>query len=200
MKGDEGMKHRLMLLCIGILILGMSSAGTVAYYTAETRTHNVITTGNIDIAVIEQQVDQEKGFVDFPKEGIEGVMPGDSISKIVRIKNTGKNNAWIRVKLEVEYPNQKPEYNAYASNPEQKELITLSGTEKEWIYDSKDGFYYYNKILEPAEETTNLLGEVHLDPQMGNTYQNVKFTVNVSAQGVQSDNNGTSYKEAKGWQ
>lgn len=200
MKGDEGMKHRLMLLCIGILILGMSSAGTVAYYTAETRTHNVITTGNIDIAVIEQQVDQEKGFVDFPKEGIEGVMPGDSISKIVRIKNTGKNNAWIRVKLDIGYPNQKPEYNAYASNPEQKELITLSGTEKEWIYDSKDGFYYYNKILKPAEETTNLLGEVHLDPQMGNTYQNVKFTVNVSAQGVQSDNNGTSYKEAKGWQ
>ena len=73
---------------------------TLAFFTAEDTAHNVITSGGVDIDLLEW-ADEEK-TVPFPQEGAAGVTPGSEVTKIVEVKNTGASDAYIRVKVEKE--------------------------------------------------------------------------------------------------
>ena len=61
------------------------------------------------------------------------------------------------------------------------------------------GYYYYKEALLPGEITTNIFEEVYFDVLMDNRYQNSTTNIIIHAQAVQTDNNGTSVDEAKGW-
>lgn len=67
--------------------------GTLAYFTSENTAHNVITSGGVNIEVVEKTQGKDGVLVDFPKEGVRGVMPGSDVSKIVSVKNTGESEA-----------------------------------------------------------------------------------------------------------
>ena len=91
------MKLKALVLALLLAALGTVSAGTLAYFTAEEAAHNVITSGGVDIDLIER-IDET---TPWPEEGVSGVMPGEDIAKIVTVKNTGASAAWIRVKVDV---------------------------------------------------------------------------------------------------
>lgn len=175
----------LILICLSVLV-----GGTMAYFTKSDTAHNVITSGEINIELLEWA--DEGKTTPFPEEGTEGVMPGAEVIKIVEIKNTGANEAYVRIQIKKDIAladgmNIDPDTG----------LLKIEFNATDWT--AQDGFYYYNEALLPGETTTPLFTSVVFDPTMGNDYQNSTATVDVTAQAVQVANNGTSALTAAGW-
>lgn len=186
------MKRKILCLSVIAIMLAILAAGTIAYFTAEGRARNVITTGSINITVVEQQKGENGTTVEYPTEPITNVVPGAEISKIVTIRNDGKSTAWIRVKVGTEI-------KLVGEGVADTSLIVLNFDDKNWT--EKDGYYYYNKPVDPTESTTALFDTVKFDPQMGNEYQNCTVNINIYAQAVQTANNNPEggVTEVKGW-
>ena len=185
------MKRKLLigaLFCICLSILALAG-GTLAYYTGENRTHNVIATGGIDIAV-QEWADEDK-TKPFPAGGVDDVMPGTAVTKIVEVKNTGNNDAYVRVSVEKSIALQ-------GEGEPDLDLLTLDLNDDDWT-DGGDRFYYYNKALAPGEVTKPLFTTVSFHAGMNNQYQNSKAAVDVAAYAVQVANNGDTPLEADGW-
>lgn len=189
------MKRKILILSVLVICLAMVAAGSLAYYTADTKAHNVITTGSVDIELNEWA--NEERTEKF--ENQTGVMPGKDVTKIVEVKNVGTGSAWVRVELTVEvwmgdeYKEElpaKPVHLMYGD--------TAGCNTTDWTYQD-DGYYYYNKPLAPGETTEPLFTSVAFDDQMGNEYQNSTAHVDVNAYAVQSANNGEDVLSANGW-
>lgn len=184
------MKKKILLAAAVVICLTIAVSGTLAYFTFEDTAHNVITSGGVSIEVVEKTKSTDGAELeDFPKEGITGVMPGTEVSKIVSVKNTGNSEAWVRVKV-----------NATIKSAEDKDLhsdvmtYTVSG---DW---TKEGdYYYYNNKVPAGESTSILFDTVKFAPKMGNEYQNCRANIVISAQAVQTANNGTTVMDAQGW-
>lgn len=204
------MKKRILTLAALMICLATFASGTLAYFTVKDKAHNVITSSNVGIELIEKTIDKDGTKVDFPSEGISGVMPGDSVSKIVSVENTGKGEAWIRVWVNTGIS----EPGDPITNPTIKNLpleITLDGKsipvisykvdELKWIYE--DGYYYYKQPVASGDSTDILFDEVHFAKEMGNEYQNCKVVIDISAEAVQYANNpipdGGDVTDVKGW-
>ena len=189
------MKKKILLAAAIVICFAMAASGTLAYFSTTAKATNVITSGGISIA-IEEKTQSGDALVDFPKEGLRDIMPGTTASKIVRIKNTGPNEAWIRVSVEsnITGSNGRPLSSKLENGIPVIHYEILDG----WI-DGGDGYYYYEKPVAPGGFTTELLKEVTFAPQMGNEYQNCKANLVVYAQAVQTANNGSTVQDAKGW-
>lgn len=185
-------KWKTLAVAMVIGCLACTSAGTLAYFTAEERAHNVITTGNIDIELVEttNQTDEEGNPLPF--ENMDGVMPGTEASKIVQVKNTGGNTAYVRVRVDKVI--ELVQGTEGEANPE---LITLNFNTEKWT--QQDGYFYYNETLESGEMTEPLFTTVSFAGEMDNLYQGSTVKVDVTAFAVQADNNGVGALEANGW-
>ena len=185
------MKRRLFAGAVIAMCLSVLGFGTLAYFTAEDTAHNVITSGDIDIELLEW-ADEEK-TVPFPAEGVSGVMPGTETTKIVEVKNTGSNAAYVRVGGEKEIRLS----HGVEGEPDSG-LMKIDFDETSWTL-GDDGFYYYKEALQPGAVTEALFASVSFDPGMGNLYQNSTASVEVTAYAVQVDNNGGTVMDANGW-
>ena len=172
----------LLVLCLGFAI-----NGSLAYFTGQKIAHNVITSGNIDIELVEMA---KVGDELVPFEDVDGMMPGSAASKIVYVTNTGANDAYVRIKLDMVVELAR-EGEADLS------LINLDLNTTAWT--EKDGYYYYNKLLAPNASTEPLFTEVTFDKQMGNVFQGSTVSIDVYAQATQVANNGATALDAKGW-
>ena len=181
------MKRKILILSVLAILLAILAANTLAYFTADTAAHNVITTGNVDIALNEWA--NEARTEKF--EDKTGVMPGAEVTKIVEVENIGAGTAWVRVQVVLD---------VYAEGGKEQlppDPVTLDFNETDWKY--FDGYYYYNYPLDPGETTEPLFTSVAFDDQMGNEYQNSTAHVDVNAYAVQSANNGEDVLSANGW-
>lgn len=180
------MKRKILILSVLAICAAILAAGSLAYFTADTRAHNVITTGGVDIVLDEWA---NAGRTE-PFEDRTDVMPGAEITKIAEVRNTGSGSVWVRVSVSVETHDAK----GGQLNPA---VVALDINDTDWIY--QDGYYYYNRALAPGETTAPIFTTVTFDANMGNEYQNATANVDVNAFAVQSDNNGTSALDAAGW-
>ena len=185
------MKRRLLAGAVIALCLSIMAYGTLAYFTAEDTVHNVITSGEVDIELLEWA--DEGKTAPFPEDGLSGVMPGTHVTKIVEVQNAGSSTAYIRVKVEKEIA--LPDG---AEGEPDTSLMKLDFDETCWTL-GEDGFYYYYKALEPDAVTEPLFASVSFDTGMGNIYQNSAASVDVTAYAVQAANNGGGVMDAKGW-
>lgn len=182
------MKRKLLILSLLVILAALTAAGTLAYYTDSARTHNVITSGKVNIDLLEWADEaRTKPFKDK-----QGVMPGKKVTKIVEVKNTGTGAAFLRLYVEK---------NVYGADqkPMKSDPVSLNFNDTDWTYSESEGYYYYNRPLEPGKTTEPLFTAVTFDPLMGNEYQNASAHVKVIAYAVQSANNGDSPQAAKGW-
>lgn len=186
------MKKKILLIATVLSLISILTIGTLAYFTAEEKASNVITSGNINIELQEKMLDPDSGEeIDFPENGIVGAMPGDEISKIVRVKNIGDNDAYIRMKVESTVNDESG--GILDTNPI---LLDLNATD--WTL--KDGYYYYNEILKNGEMSEPLFTTVTFDGDtMNNDYKNSRVSIEVTAYAVQSANNGSTVLDAVGW-
>lgn len=184
----------LVICCIAVLAYG----GTMAYFTADDVAHNIITSGKIDIKLNEVtlKVDPETGE-SIPFENVAGVMPNEQIDKIVSVENINlAEPAYIRVWVGPEI--KLSDENIHKQSDVDYGLIIIDFNDKDWTY--KDGYWYYNKVLDTSAETEPLCTKVEFSKNMGNMYQDAQVTVHVIVQAVQSKNNpGTSALTAQGW-
>ena len=201
------MKKKLFALAVLAICSAIAASSTLAYFTAEGTAHNVITTGGVGIEIVEKHDhdgDATTALVDFPENGVSGVMPGASVSKIVSVKNNGASEAWIRAKVDM---------NIYKAGSDTEVLpttvITLDVNNEKWVYNEADKYYYYKESVPVYNEKTGagvtdtLFENVHFAKEMGNEYQGCKILIDVSAQAVQTDNNpipaGGNVTDIKGW-
>ena len=183
------MKKKVLVLAALAIAIAIAATGTLAYFTATGTARNVITSGGIDIALIEK-ADTGNGLADF--ENVDGVMPGAELSKIVTVQNTGASDAWVRVSV-----TKSITLASGVQGTPDLSLVVLDINNKDWT--EQDGFYYYNSALKPGETTKPLFTTVTFAPQMGNEYQGSTANIDVQADAVQVANNGTSALTATGW-
>ena len=164
-------------------VIALTSGGTLAYFSASETAHNVITSGGVDVELHEwADEDRTKKF-----EDVTGVMPGDAVTKIVEVENTGASSAWVRIWIGADFTNE-------ALDPGVLGIDTLD----DWSQGA-DGWWYYGQKLAAGDTTTPLFEKVTFASGMGNAYQGGEAVVSVYVQAVQSDNNGGSALEADGW-
>lgn len=189
------MKRKLLAVALIIICISVVAGGSLAFFSKSETAHNVITTGSIDIALLEWADEDKK--IPFPAEGTEGVLPGHEITKIVEVKNTHQTNeAFVRVKVE------KAIALAEGVTLERADLSLLEIDFNTTDWTLKDDYYYYNSVLMPGDITTPLFESVKFATAMGNDYQYSTATVTVTAQAVQVKNNGTAETTAltaNGW-
>lgn len=181
------MKRKLLILSVLAICIATLAAGTIAFFTAEGKAHNVITTGGVEIAV-QEWADVEKTK---PFEDLTGVMPNTTVTKIAEIKNTGASDAWVRVKVEKNIKLQ-------GEGTPDTGLVELTLNTTDWT-EGEDGYFYYKEALKPGEVTAPIFTAVTFNAAMGNEYQNATATVDIVAQAVQTANNGDTVMDAKGW-
>ena len=183
-------KRRILIAALLVACLAITGMGSLAYFSAEGTAHNVITSGSIK-SELKEWADEEK-TVPFPEEGIQNVMPGDEVTKIVELTNTGTGTAWVRMKVEKAITlaeGQVGEVNL--------EVVKLNIDTEKWT--EKDGWFYYTEPLQPGDTTAPLFTVVSFDVNMSNLYQKCTATVDVTAQSVQAAHNGENALEAAGW-
>ncbi len=181
------MKKKLFALSVMAMLIAICSFGTAAFYNAQDTAHNVITMGNVNIAISEW-ADEEK-TIEF--SNVDGVLPNTSVTKVVEIRNTGKSDAWVRVRIE-------KNISLNSDSEGDTGLISLNINEGSWI-DGNDGYYYYSKKLTEDEVTEPIFTKVDFSKDMDNTYVGAVCSVEVFAEAVQSANNGDDVLSADGW-
>ena len=183
-------KSKVLIISLAVVLATICAGGSLAYFTAEKTAHNVISSGSVEIEMYEW-ADEGKSEP-FPEDGVSGVMPGASVTKIVEVKNTGTGEAWVRIKVTKEVKSEDGEDYSDTDN-----LITEDIDTENWTL--ADGWYYYNKALEPGKTTEPLFTAVSFNEDMGNDFQSSTITLDLEAQAVQTANNGSSGTTATGW-
>ena len=184
------MKKKLTAVALVIALVALAIAGgTLAYFTAQDTASNKITTGSIDIEVIEE-MKTDNGNVTYPYTGEDGapvltIMPGHTQSKIVTVKNTGSSNAFIRVKIEKAWKNADSTTSAI---PEAvtTDALALNMVSTKWV--KVGDYYYYSEAVAPNAITEVLFDSFTFGSQYGNDYANLTADIVVSADAIQTEN------------
>lgn len=184
-------KQKLLTLSAVAIVAALSAYGSVAYFTAEDTARNVITAGKLKIELQEKMLTSD-GEKTVPFEDRLGVMPGSEVSKIVEVKNTGGQDAWVRVSV-----NKAIELAEGVEDEVDLSLISFDLNTDYWT--EKDGFYYYTAKLAPGHTTEPLFTAVTFAKTMSNQYQNSKAILTVNAYATQTVHNGNTALEAAGW-
>lgn len=97
------MKKKITALCLCVALLAIAVVGaSLAYFTDTDNATNTFAVGNVKIDLIEQQKG-ENGLEPFKnnKTLVPGTSDKNAVSKIVTVKNTGENAAWVWVDLKI---------------------------------------------------------------------------------------------------
>lgn len=167
------MKKKVLTVALVVALIAIMVSGTLAYFTAEDEVTNTFTIGSVEIEVVE---DFEK-----PEHMIPVVTVSESdpnyINKDARIKNTGKNPAYIQMYVAI--PKALDDAEAFivvdANNSDWTDRVsagtaTIDGVTYN-VY-----LYRYTKELAVNAETSNAITAAYMAPELD--YQNGKFVMN----------------------
>lgn len=188
------MRKKILYIAAMIICLAIISSGTFAYFTAEDTARNVITSGAVEVCVVEQQL-ADGELQPYPDRPVP-VMPAETVSKIVTVQSS-EQPAWVRACYRIAvYDAQGEEMDL----PEEElaKVIVIEPDTAQWT--QQDGWWYYNAAIGGGESTAPLFESISFSgPHMGNAFQSCTVEVFVTAQAVQQANNGTSAPAAAGW-
>ncbi len=162
------MKKKIMSIGLTVAVIAIAIVGmTLAYFTSTDEATNTFTFGNVNIDLIEQQRDDEgTALVDFeqnkPLIPIVGSAQGDKddlglpiaanyVDKVVTIKNTGANDAYIRTYFAIPsvLDDGADTFNAghnilhfnFGNKVVDDQVVTTY--QNEWIWKNADGSWKY---------------------------------------------------------
>lgn len=193
------MKKRIFAMAVIAICLAILAYGTTAYYTVEETAHNVITSGAVDLEVVEWQTGPG-GLEEYPSEPIT-IMPATQVSKIARVTAGERSTeSFVRAKYHLVVKDSAGNVRDVPT-AELDRIIDVALSTEGWL--RKDGdseWWYYEIPLKAGESTEPLITGVAFDgPNMTNEYQNCTLEVIVTAQGVQTVHNKPTVLEALGW-
>lgn len=167
-------KKKVFVVAYIAAMLAFISTSTLAYYQTVGQSTNVVTSGNIQLT-IHEMTDQGQAL---PQEGVY-VMPGDVVSKKIRIENSCEHPFYLRVKMV---------YGVDSTELSAEDCFKLNIDESLWQL--HDGWYYYTGIVAPGETTPDVFSHVEIiGSAVDNSYIGKTLTLTVRAQAVQSENN-----------
>ncbi|MBP3392539.1 MAG: hypothetical protein J6L76_07120 [Clostridia bacterium] len=180
-------KLKIAALSFVAMIITFLVPGTLAYYTTSGKATNVVTSGNIKM-MIHETTDQGTAF---PEEGVY-IVPGDVVSKEVRVENICDHPFYLRVKIV---------YGVDSIELSADDCFKLNINSEHWAL--HDGWYYYRGIVTPGEKTPYVFSHVEIvGSKVDNRYLGKTLSLSVQAQAVQSENNpiedGNTFT-ASGW-
>lgn len=200
-KRKKSLRNTLIsVVSFAFITIVFFSAHTYAYYTDEVNSKKQsLEAGNLDVELIEMKKTDsgETAYVN-PVE----IMPATSVSKIVKVKNSGSLPVYIRIKIEKtinkdesKLPHDWKELLScdfdLEDNPSTEEV------EGAWTY--HDGYYYYNLPLAAGETTSPLFENVFFSAFMGNEFTNCEISFIVRCEATQTIGNASSPIDAIGW-
>ena len=180
-------KKVLMLVLCGVLLVGASILGTMAYLTSQDQVNNTFTVGDVAITLDESKVNAngEKEGQTRVKQNTYHLMPGHSYTKdpIVHI-TAGSDKSFVFVKLENGLKDIVADKTIEAQ-------IIANGWEQLKDKQNKDVPGVYYRSVEKSATATDLtvFESFKVKDDVGNTtlknYANAKITV--TAYAVQAD-------------
>ena len=178
-------KARLLLIALAAILATVLTQPTLAYYTVTGKATNVVTSGDIQLKIHERTADGS----DFPEEGVY-IIPGDIVSKQVSVENVCGHPFYLRVKLVSGSDNQ---------DLSAEDCLKLNIDTSNWTY--LEGFYYFNRILQPGETTPALFTQVEIvGSKVDQRHIGSTLSLTVNAYAVQSENNPAANPwDAAGW-
>lgn len=199
-----------------VLVAALGIGATLAYFTSTTETlSNVVTMGNVAGFIAENQVKEADNGYEFDNEkepvernnadgvaiSYEVVMPGDHIDKNPTvILKSDSQDAYVRVKMDISIDDGMSDTDVAAIEDAIKGAID---TEK-WVYNTTDGFYYYQTALTAAnaddlaetdyitavadEAKATLFTGFDIDSDISNAAMLKNFKIDVYAELIQAAN------------
>ena len=166
------MKKKLTLIITAATLAALVAIGApLAWFTDSKEVTNVVTMGNVKIALTEPIFE-----ADNENNTIENVLPNQPIVKDPTIENVGKNDAYIRAKINYEGLDETQAAQLEAT-------MNIDGAK--WVKGADD-YYYYQEILPAGAEPIELFTEMTI-PNWGNEVVDLHFEVKIVAEAVQSD-------------
>lgn len=200
-------KKKVFALALAVCLLATLSLGSLAWFTAEDSVNNdFMIAGSKDgdkddifsVDVWEDGDEEGDGLV------YEDILPGDTLSKVAHVKNTGSYEQYIRVKITVSQASiWQDVYKANMIPVTEFVNVDLSK-----VYESKVGSYlegdnfvyylYYNDIL-PVDGDITVFTEAYIDNALNREQAAAMkggFQITVTADAVQTENVGDDVYEA----
>jgi predicted ribosomally synthesized peptide with SipW-like signal peptide len=197
------MKKKIILLCTAAAMVAvLAVGGTLAYLQDTDTAENTFMIGSVLGALTENGDNTtDPGYVDWDNdEEAQNILPGQTFQKRPVVTNTGKNDAYVRLRVTGADVGE----TLTETHPAYFRIMGLN--ENDWTYDASDECYYYNSVLLPAddEETTNIeenktkplfthvqlkpnVTEIQFPPEQANTH-----SIFVYAELIQADYLGGS--------
>lgn len=174
----------IILLLISIIVISLVGTNTLANKVIKGETDNKVTSGEISTKLFNVTSDGS-----LMPEIIFSLLPGETIDNVVYAKNTCKFPEYVRIKLIPEITDNGEQLST--------EHIFFNINSENWTL--KDGYYYYNSVLEPEVNSIPLYDSIYIGTEIGNEYKTAEMTVNIELDAVQTANNSESALNATGW-
>ncbi len=144
------------LMLIAFIICSLCNIEKInGFFTDEETSTNKLTIGSVETEIVEEN-------------DTKIISPGEEFKKIVKVRNTGKNPCYVRIKVLISPEKYKDELN-----------LDIDITN--WEYNN--GYYYYKNVLNVNKETPPLFTKLTIpqDLKDGDI-----FDINIYSEGVQS--------------
>ena len=128
---------KIMITASGVLLLTCTAAGA---WKISGRSRNVLITASFSNRIIEEY--------QIP----DHVNPGQKISKIVNVKNTGTRDSFIRLRITGVLGERNTEDQLVPDPSLDPAMIQMEFNTEKWK-NLGDGYWYYTDILEPGKTT-----------------------------------------------
>jgi len=175
-------KHTIFtLLAAAMLICSTAGTSLAAWQAAGDSVHV------IDLAGVKARIAEEYS-------GADSVYPGNTIGKVVNVKNMGDADCVVRVKVEKAWGELRDGDGKLIVNsalPTGNILIEYDTAH--WHYDQSDGYFYYKGVLKPGETTlAPLFKEFTVSKDTGNEYAGLTADIVIQMECVQAAGGGIS--------
>lgn len=168
---------RTLLIMCSLLSLFSTFGFARTVWLTEADTGSVVTLGRVECTIVEEY---ENGIT---------IMPGDTVRKVVSVRNDGNVDELIRLRIDLSWSSDRdiPTDN-----------IKIEINDEYWKYDAENGWYYYAEIVPPGELTVPVFDEYTLDGRsVGNDMAGLRANIDITADAVQAD---CFYDRNPGWQ
>lgn len=179
------MKNKILVFIL-LCIIVASALATFAFITRKTDAESIITFGNLKLKLHLYEILDDKKTEVKPDDEIS-ILKMNDLSRILSVENVGNHPMYVRVSLKT-YTLEKKEIDNVIS-------INAKGN---WVY--QDGYYYYNKVLNPQDVTSELMDKIEFNTDIINSeYSGKTISLKIEVEAVQSEHNSDNVLDALGW-
>lgn len=176
------MKKKLGLITATVALGALLAVGgTLAWFTDTETATNVVTTGNVNVSILENGTTMDDAGIEFPANQV----PGASLEKVVTVKNTGANPAYVRATINI--LDEKGEAIIGRDFTTIRETLQFPENSLWEQYDGK--FYYLDEVVTgDAGVTGALISEIKIPTTWNNSMVNREFKIEIFVEAIQSEN------------